>query len=101
METTIYFVYVLQNVEGRLYIGFTTDLERRVQQHQNNEGGWTRTRGPWQLVYCETFADRIEAMHRERNLKRGKTNKELRARISNQKDTSLVKDYLSRSPSQK
>ena len=92
METTAYFVYVLQNVEGRLYIGFTTDLKRRVQQHQNNEGGWTRTRGPWQLVYYETFADRIEAMHRERNLKRGKTNKELRSRLSSQEGSSLVKD---------
>ena len=82
METPIYFVYVLRNPEGRLYIGFTTDLNRRVRQHQDGEGGWTRSRGPWELVHHEVFDNRSEAMRRERNLKRGKTNQELRMRFS-------------------
>ena len=82
METPLYFVYVLKNPEGRLYIGFTTDLDRRVRQHQEGNAGWTRCRGPWELVYFETFTDRSEAMRRERNLKRGKTNQELRMRFS-------------------
>ncbi len=77
MMTTQYFVYVLRNPEGRLYIGFTADLDKRVRQHQEGKGGWTRNRGPWELAYRETFTDRSEAMHRERNLKRGKTNQEL------------------------
>ena len=80
-EATLYFVYVLQNAECRLYIGFTSDLERRVRQHQEDEGGWTHRRGPWQLVYYETFSDRLEAMRRERNLKRGKANQEIRMRF--------------------
>lgn len=79
---TLYFVYVLRNSNGRLYIGFTTDLERRVQQHQQGEGGWTRGRGPWELVHFETFDDRVEAMRRERNLKRGKLNQGLRKKFS-------------------
>ena len=78
---TLYFVYVLKNPEGRLYIGFTNDLERRVCQHQEGKGGWTRGRGPWELAYFETFIDRAEAMQRERNLKHGKTNQELRKRF--------------------
>ena len=82
MDTTRYFVYVLQNPEGRLYIGFTADLTRRVRQHQEDEGGWTRRRGPWELVYYETFTDQLEAIRRERNLKRGKSNQELRIRLS-------------------
>ncbi len=82
METPQYFVYVLQNNKSTLYIGFTTDLNRRVRQHQNNEGGWTKNRGPWELVHCEAFSDRRAAMRRERNLKRGKTNQELRARLN-------------------
>ena len=76
-----YFVYVLRNAEGRLYVGFTTDLEKRVRQHRNGEAGWTRNRGPWELVYSETFSDRLEAMRRERNLKRGRPNLELRRRF--------------------
>jgi len=82
MSTPQYFVYVLQNPESRLYIGFTTDLERRVRQHQEGKGGWTHSRGPWKLVHYEVFADRLEAIRRERNLKRGKMNKELRMRLS-------------------
>ena len=73
----MYFVYVLQNPQGRIYIGFTTHLEKRIQQHQQGEAGWTRARGPWKLVPCETFSDRSEAMCRERSLKKVKPTKNL------------------------
>ena len=73
-----YFVYVLQNPQGRLYIGFTADLEKRVKQHQEGKAGWTRSRGPWVLTWSEAFEDRAEAMKRERRLKTGKSNQELR-----------------------
>ena len=82
LETRVYFVYVLRNPQGRLYVGFTTDLERRLAQHRNDEGGWTRGRGPWELVHYATFADRVEALRHERNLKRGGTNQELRKRFA-------------------
>ncbi len=77
----MYYVYVLRNPSGRLYIGFTTDLPRRVQQHQDEEGGWTKGKGPWELVHHEEFADRFLAMRRERTLKRGRTNEELHRRL--------------------
>jgi putative endonuclease len=80
--TDQYFVYVLRNPEKRLYIGYTIDLKRRVCEHQEGKGGWTRDRGPWELVYYETFAGRKEAMRRERNLKRGKANQELRVLVA-------------------
>jgi len=73
-------MYVLRNPAGRLYVGFTTDLERRLQQHQNGESRWTRGRGPWELVQVETFTHRVEALRRERALKGGKHNQELRKR---------------------
>jgi len=52
-----------------------------VRQHQEGKGGWTSGRGPWELVYYESFTERPEAMRRERNLKRGKTHQELRRRF--------------------
>jgi putative endonuclease len=81
MNETLYFIYVLRNPQGRLYVGFTTNLEKRVRQHHEGEGGWTHSRGPWELVHFESFTTRAEALRRERNLKRGKTNQELRERF--------------------
>ena len=78
----MYYVYVLRNDEGRLYIGSTSDLERRVRRHRNDEGGWTRGRGPWKLVHKGTFDSRAQAMKRERSLKSGRTNIELRRELS-------------------
>jgi putative endonuclease len=82
MNATRYFVYVLRNNESRLYVGFTSDLDKRVQQHQEEKAGWTRGRGPWELVYYETYTDRSLAMSRERSLKSGRENEELRKVIS-------------------
>jgi putative endonuclease len=62
-------MYVLRNAQGRLYIGQTADLARRVAQHQAGEAGWTASWGPWELVHSEMFADRGGAMRRERALK--------------------------------
>ena len=78
MSAPYYYVYVLQNPEGRLYIGFTTDLEKRVRRHQEDKAGWTHGKGHWELVHSEVFTNRTEAIRRERTLKHGKANQELR-----------------------
>ena len=67
------FVYVLGAVARskiRTYVGWTTDLERRLAKH--NEGSGARsTRGHvWGLLYAESYASRAEAMSREWHLKR-------------------------------
>ena len=80
----MYYVYVLQNPQNRLYIGFTANLEQRLQRHQSGKAGWTHTRGPWQLVYKECFSEIKDAMIREKQLKSGNTNQELRRFLSQQ-----------------
>ena len=75
-------VYVLRNSAGRLYVGQTVDLPRRLAQHESGEARWTRNRGPWELVFQETYSTRSEAMRRERALKSGRPNQELRASVS-------------------
>ena len=82
MEKSQYFVYVLRNRDDRLYIGFTTELERRVRQHIEGKSGWTQGRGPWELVYHEVYNTRAEAIKRERNLKSGRPNMDLRKRFA-------------------
>ena len=53
-------VYILECSDGSLYVGSTTDLERRVWQHQNGEGAaYTERRRPVRLVWSAPF-DRID-----------------------------------------
>ncbi len=68
------FVYVLwSGGRGghRTYVGWTTDLERRLSAHNGGSAGARSTRGRvWFLVYAERYETREEAMSREWHLKR-------------------------------
>jgi len=69
-------VYILQSLStGRFYVGSTVDLERRLAEHQRGHSPATRGRGPWRLVYQESFPSLIEARRRELQLKRCKSAK--------------------------
>jgi putative endonuclease len=68
----MFYVYVLKSsVDGRLYKGFTKNLELRVKQH--NQGKVRSTKGyrTWKLVYFETFNVLAEARQRELYFKSG------------------------------
>jgi len=70
------FLYILQSqTTGRYYIGSTTDLQRRLSEHNRSHSPATRGRGPWALVYQETFATLLEARRRELEIKRWKSSK--------------------------
>ena len=64
-------MYILRSeVSGRLYVGQTDDLDRRLLEHQDGRGGkYTSRRGPWVLVHKEEHVDRSSAVRRERFLK--------------------------------
>ena len=63
-------VYILRCGNGDLYTGVTSDLERRLQQHQSGRGGWfTKTTQPVELVYHEIYGSEDEAKRRETQLK--------------------------------
>jgi len=70
------FVYVLGsggNGESRTYVGWTTDLDRRLARH-NAGAGAKSTRGRhWILLYAERFETRGAAMSREWHLKRDRS----------------------------
>ena len=52
-------VYILRCSDDSYYTGHTTDLEKRVAQHQAGEGSdWTRRRLPVELVFCQEFSDK-------------------------------------------
>ena len=75
-------VYVLRNPGGRLYIGQTEDLERRLAEHAAGLSRWTSRHGLWELVHDEIHVTRAAAMAREKALKTGGANQDLRSRVA-------------------
>ena len=82
----MFWVYVLQNPDGKLYIGQTDNLDRRSVQHNDPAYTLTRTtkrfRGPWKLVYSEEVLSRSAALAREKALKSGQGRMWLKGRLS-------------------
>jgi putative endonuclease len=73
-STSAHYVYLLQCSDGSLYCGYTTDVDRRVAEH-NGEGKvagarYTSGRRPVRLIYHESFATRSEAQKRESEIKK-------------------------------
>lgn len=65
-----FFCYIVECADGTLYTGWTTDLERRLREHNAGRGAqYTRSRRPVRLTYVEPVVDRATAMRRERVLK--------------------------------
>lgn len=56
----MYYVYLLQKVDGKTYIGYTTDLKRRVVEHKDKKA---------ELIYYESYKNKLDAQDRERKLK--------------------------------
>lgn len=65
-----HYVYILECADGTLYTGYTTDVERRVEEHDQGEGAkYTRGRTPVELVHTEEYGTKSTAMAREHEIK--------------------------------
>ncbi len=65
-----HYVYVVKCSDDTLYTGYTTDVDRRVKEHNSGEGAkYTRGRTPVEVVHVEEFGERGEAMSREAEIK--------------------------------
>ncbi|MEK7608687.1 MAG: GIY-YIG nuclease family protein [Patescibacteria group bacterium] len=68
----MFYVYVLKSRrDGRLYIGSTNNLPRRLDEHNQGRVKSTRPRMPLDLVYYEAYLVEEDARVREGNLKLG------------------------------
>ena len=77
-----WYVYILQCSDNSLYTGITTNIQRRVMEHNGSIGGakYTRSRRPVNLVYQEDCEDRSSASKREMEIKK----------LSSEKKRSLI-----------
>jgi putative endonuclease len=71
IRKTRWHVYLLRCADGTLYTGITTDVERRVKQHNAGTASrYTRSRRPVVLVYRKRVADQSTALRREIAIKK-------------------------------
>jgi len=80
----VFYLYVLHSErDSGLYIGFSTDLRRRLSEHKAGASQATNFRGQWNLIYYEAYTEEADALGRERFLKSGGGRKFLRSRLRN------------------
>ena len=67
----MYYVYIVACKDGTLYTGWTTDIKRRIKEHNAGNGAkYTRVRYPVVLKHHEIFETKQQAMKREWAIKR-------------------------------
>jgi putative endonuclease len=67
----MYDLYILKCADGTLYTGITTDLKRRIKEHNSSNLGakYTRGRRPARLVYSRKYRNRSNASKEEARIK--------------------------------
>lgn len=72
----MYYTYILKsNQNNKYYIGSSSDLSRRLIEHNSGKVKSTRANRPWSIYYFEEFNNEKEAILRERRIKRWKSRK--------------------------
>ncbi|OGX06992.1 MAG: hypothetical protein A2Z88_00630 [Omnitrophica WOR_2 bacterium GWA2_47_8] len=67
----MYYVYILKSPKtGELYYGVTSDIKRRIVEHNSGKAFSTRSARPWKLIYYEAYRSRLDVEDREYHLKR-------------------------------
>ena len=78
----MFYVYLLHSTKDNgFYIGYSTDLKRRLGEHMRGASFATKSRGPWKLIYYEAYTEREDAEGREKFLKSGAGRRFLRAQL--------------------
>lgn len=69
-SSMFFYTYVLESIiDGDRYIGYTTNLNRRLEEHKNGKSFATKFRLPFELIYFEGCLNMSDAKRRETYLK--------------------------------
>ena len=78
----MYYTYVIQSdKDGRLYTGYTSDLQKRLDEHNSGKVSSTKSRGNFELIYYEACLNQQDATAREKYLKTGMGKRYLKNRL--------------------
>ena len=83
----LFYVYVLSSEKNNSwYIGYTSDLEKILSEHNSGKTITTNRKKPWKLIYYEVSFEKEDALAREKYLKSGMGRRYLKNRLKNQLD---------------
>lgn len=81
---TYYYVYLLRSLkDGNFYTGYSSDLRKRIVEHQDGLVESTKKRRPMELIYWEGFLNRADATAREKYLKTACGKRYIKNRLKN------------------
>ena len=67
----MYFVYIVKCSDETYYTGYTNNIEKRFKAHNEGKGAkYTRSRGPVELLYWESYEEKGDALRREYAIKK-------------------------------
>lgn len=80
-----FYVYVLSSKkDNSWYIGYSSDLENRIIQHNSGKTITTSRKMPWEIIYYEISFNKADAIAREKYLKSGMGRRYLKNRLKHQ-----------------
>ena len=78
----MFYNYILQSLRnGELYTGFSNDLKRRLQEHNQGLNFSTKRYRPWKLIYYEACINKNDAKRREEYFKTSQGRRLLKRRL--------------------
>jgi len=78
----MYYTYVIESQNSNYwYTGITNNLRKRFDQHNKGLSTWTKSRGPWKLIYFEACLNEDDSKAREKYLKTGMGKRYLKNRL--------------------
>ncbi len=80
----MFYTYILiSEKDDKFYVGYTDNLKRRIEQHNNGDVESTKYRKPLRLIYYEACLNQKDAVHREKYLKTTYGKRYIRNRLKN------------------
>ncbi|OGL87531.1 hypothetical protein A3I40_01295 [Candidatus Uhrbacteria bacterium RIFCSPLOWO2_02_FULL_48_12] len=80
----MHYVYIIYSeTNGKLYKGSSSDLKRRILEHNHGKVASTKAWLPWRIIYYEAFANKTDALVEELFLKSGKGKERIKYLLKN------------------
>ena len=78
----MFYVYILESLKNReLYVGYTDDLKKRLEKHNQGLSPYTKKYLPWEIIYYEACLSKKNAIRREGYLKTSQGRKMIKMRL--------------------